>query len=163
MKWVYTKSRVIGLVSYQPNLIQMEAKVWRSGIRKNSESLKYIQIPFVSHFGLKQHSTLWLLPGFLQVGVGLRICWGYSAVTALCGSSYLFSYCVPSHLLHIVVATVVLCYMRHTQQNSHSISHLVGTVTTRWLESDGVVTIANYQQHGDLSCQWQSHHCAAGS
>ena len=28
------------------------------------------------------------------------------------------------------------------QQNSYSISHLLGTVTTQWLESDSVVTVA---------------------
>ena len=38
-----------------------------------------------------------------------------------------------------------------TQQNSYSISHLLGTVTTLWLDSDGVVTVDNCQQHGDYS------------
>ena len=28
-----------------------------------------------------------------------------------------------------------------TQQNSYSISHLLGIVTTQWLHSDGVVTV----------------------
>ena len=37
----------------------------------------------------------------------------------------------------------------YRQQNSYSISHLLGTVTTRWLESDSVVTVANYRQHAD--------------
>ena len=36
-----------------------------------------------------------------------------------------------------------------TQQNSYSISHLLGTVTTQWLDSDSVVTVDNCQQHGD--------------
>ena len=35
-----------------------------------------------------------------------------------------------------------------SQQNSYSISHLQDEVTTRWLDSDSVVT-GNYQQHGD--------------
>ena len=30
-----------------------------------------------------------------------------------------------------------------TQENSYSISHLLGTVTTQWLDSDGVVTVDN--------------------
>ena len=33
--------------------------------------------------------------------------------------------------------------------NSPSINHLLGTVTTWCLDSDCVVTIVNYQQHGD--------------
>ena len=36
-----------------------------------------------------------------------------------------------------------------TQQNSYSISHQLGTVTTRWLDSDSVVTVGNCQEHGD--------------
>ena len=36
-----------------------------------------------------------------------------------------------------------------TQQNSYSINHLLGTVTTQWLGGDGVVTIDNCRQHGD--------------
>ena len=39
----------------------------------------------------------------------------------------------------------------HTQQKSYSISHLLGTVTTQCLESDGVVTIVNCQQHSDYT------------
>ena len=35
----------------------------------------------------------------------------------------------------------------HTQQNSYSISHLLGTVTRQWLDSDGIVTVDNCQQH----------------
>ena len=37
----------------------------------------------------------------------------------------------------------------NTLENSYSISHLLGTVTTQWLDSDGVVTVDNCQQHGD--------------
>ena len=63
---------------------------------------------------------------------------------------------------------VLICV---TQQNSFSISHLLGTVTTHWLDSDGVVTVVNCQQHGGYtvdnlcshratsSCQqWLHHH-----
>ena len=36
-----------------------------------------------------------------------------------------------------------------SQENSYSISHLLGTVTASWLDSDGKVTIDNCRQHGD--------------
>ena len=36
-----------------------------------------------------------------------------------------------------------------TQQNSYSTSHLQGTVTTQWLDSDGVITVVNCRQHGN--------------
>ena len=36
-----------------------------------------------------------------------------------------------------------------TQQNSYSISHMHGTVTTRWLDSENVVTNGNCRQLGD--------------
>ena len=39
--------------------------------------------------------------------------------------------------------------LTNTRQNSYSISHLLGTVTTQWLDSDSVVTIVNCQQHSD--------------
>ena len=39
----------------------------------------------------------------------------------------------------------------YTQQNSYSISHLLGTVTTKWLDSDSVVTVVNCWQHGDYT------------
>ena len=46
----------------------------------------------------------------------------------------------------------VSCKQKNTvsckQQNSYSISHLLDTVTTQWLDSDSVVTIANCRQHG---------------
>ena len=32
-----------------------------------------------------------------------------------------------------------------------SISHLLGTVTTQWLDSDGLVIVDNRQQHGDYT------------
>ena len=35
-----------------------------------------------------------------------------------------------------------------TQQNTYSISHLHGTVTTQWLDSDSVVTFDNWQVSG---------------
>ena len=38
-----------------------------------------------------------------------------------------------------------------TQQNSYSIGHLLGTVTTQWLHSDGVVIGVNCRQHGDYT------------
>ena len=39
----------------------------------------------------------------------------------------------------------------NTQQNSYSISHLLGTVTTQWLDSDGIVTVDNCRQHSDYT------------
>ena len=36
-----------------------------------------------------------------------------------------------------------------TQLNSYSISHLIDTVTTWWLDSDSEVTLANCWQHSD--------------
>ena len=41
------------------------------------------------------------------------------------------------------------CRRSTTEQNSYSISHLLGTVTTPSLDSDGVVTVVNCQQHSD--------------
>ena len=38
-----------------------------------------------------------------------------------------------------------------TQQNPYSISHLHGTVTTRWLYSDGVNKLLNCRQHADYT------------
>ena len=38
---------------------------------------------------------------------------------------------------------------KSTQENSYSISHLLGTVTTQWLESDSAVTVNNCQQPRD--------------
>ena len=38
-----------------------------------------------------------------------------------------------------------------TQQSSYSVGHLLGTVTTRWLDSDRVVTVVNCQKHGDYT------------
>ena len=37
------------------------------------------------------------------------------------------------------------------QHNSYSICHLLGTVTTLWLDSDSVVTFVNCRQHGDYT------------
>ena len=39
--------------------------------------------------------------------------------------------------------------MTNTRQNSYSISHLLGTVTTQCVVSDGVVTVDNCRQHDD--------------
>ena len=36
-----------------------------------------------------------------------------------------------------------------TQQNSYFLNHVLDTVTTWWLDSDSVVTVANCQQHDD--------------
>ena len=40
---------------------------------------------------------------------------------------------------------------RNTQQNSYSISNLLDTVTTMWLDSDSVVTVDNCRQSGDCA------------
>ena len=54
-----------------------------------------------------------------------------------------------------------------TQQNSYSISYLLGPVTTQWLDSDGVVTTVNCQQQrdytGDYTAIGSSSHRTAGS
>ena len=42
------------------------------------------------------------------------------------------------------------CVLHGTKQNSHSISHLVGTVTTHWLDNDGVVTVDKLLAAGRL-------------
>ena len=39
--------------------------------------------------------------------------------------------------------------MQVTQENSYSIGHLWGTVTTQWQDSESVVTVANCRQHSD--------------
>ena len=43
-----------------------------------------------------------------------------------------------------------------TQQNSYSIGHLLGTVTTHLLDSDSVVTADNCQQHSDYVHSWST-------
>ena len=50
-----------------------------------------------------------------------------------------------------------------TQQHSYSISNLLGTMTTQWLVSDGVVTVGNCRQHGDYTVDQLCSHRAAGS
>ena len=51
-----------------------------------------------------------------------------------------------------------------TQEISYSISHLLDTVITQWLDSDSVVTVDNCQQHGDWVANiWQFSHRAASS
>ena len=35
--------------------------------------------------------------------------------------------------------------------NSYSISHLLATVTTQWLDGEGVVTVHNCRQHSDYT------------
>ena len=61
--------------------------------------------------------------------------------------------CFPSSL----DMTPILAHIHLSKENSYSISHLLGRVTTQWLDSDDVVTVVNCQQHGDYS------HPAAGS
>ena len=43
----------------------------------------------------------------------------------------------------------LFCTDLSTQQNFYSISHLQGTVTVLWLDSDCVATVENCQQHSD--------------
>ena len=43
------------------------------------------------------------------------------------------------------------------------LSHLLGTVTTQWLDSDGVVTLVNCRQHSDYTVDQLCSHRAAGS
>ena len=49
------------------------------------------------------------------------------------------------------------------QQNSYSIRHLLGTVTTQWLEGDGGSHRRQLPAALWLSWQWQCNHRAAGS
>ena len=44
--------------------------------------------------------------------------------------------------------TMLIFFFFFTQQNFGSISHLLGTMTTQWLDSDHVITIVNCRQHG---------------
>ena len=53
------------------------------------------------------------------------------------------------------ISVIEVCDDKDTQQNSYSISHLLGTVTTLWLEGDCVVTADN--------CRQSSEHTAIGS
>ena len=50
-----------------------------------------------------------------------------------------------------------------TQQNSYSIRHLLGTVTTQKVDSDSVVTAVNWQALSDYIVDQLCSHCAAGS
>ena len=51
--------------------------------------------------------------------------------------------------------------VQYTQQNSYSISHLLGTVTTQWLDGDSVVKVVNCRQHCDYTVDQLCSHCAA--
>ena len=53
--------------------------------------------------------------------------------------------------------------LSRTQQNSYSISHLHGTVTTQWLDSNSLVTIVKSWQHGDYTVDQLCSHRAADS
>ena len=50
-----------------------------------------------------------------------------------------------NHLRHLRL------HVQSTQQNNYSISHLLGTVTAQWLDSDNEVTVDNCRQHGDYT------------
>ena len=50
-----------------------------------------------------------------------------------------------------------------TQQNSYSVSRLLGTMNAQWLDSDGVVTVDNCRHHGDFTVDQLCSHHAAGS
>ena len=63
----------------------------------------------------------------------------------------------------VVHETASVCNWEITQQNSYSIRYLLGTVTTKWPHSDGVVTVDNYWQHGDYTVNQLCSHHAAGS
>ena len=56
---------------------------------------------------------------------------------------------VDKYLCELKVTLLGYTCISITQQNSYSISHLLDTVTARWLNSDCVVTVDNYRQHGD--------------
>ena len=45
----------------------------------------------------------------------------------------------------------MLYFSTFTQQISYSISHLLGTVTILWLDSDCIVTVDSCRQHGDYN------------
>ena len=70
---------------------------------------------------------------------------------------------IPSCML-LTILHNCLVISTTTQKNSYSISHLHCTVTTRWLDSDGVVTVDNWQQHhGHCTVDQLCSHSAAGS
>ena len=51
----------------------------------------------------------------------------------------------------IYAKKVYIVWQTYTQQNSYSISHLLGTVTTLWSDSDCVVTVDNCRQSSDYN------------
>ena len=59
--------------------------------------------------------------------------------------------------------TVNDCDRDSAEQNCYSISHLLGLVTTQWLDSDGVVTVDNCWQHGDYTIDRLCSHRASNS
>ena len=48
-------------------------------------------------------------------------------------------------LWHIGIVAII------TQQKSYPIRHLLGTVTTQWLDGESVVTVYDRRQHGDYT------------
>ena len=57
----------------------------------------------------------------------------------------------PSCLVNTDVCLWNLICQRYTQQNSYSISHPLGAMTTQWLDSESEVIIDNCRQHGDYT------------
>ena len=82
----------------------------------------------ISHFGSGCDGTVYFILG--RVTCAFSVCWKILVWVKQISSKY--------------------WYALNTQQNSYSISHLLDTVTTQWLDvdSDGVVTVHNCRQHG---------------
>ena len=71
------------------------------------------------------------------------------------------------------VGASLLSFVYFTRENSYSIGHILGIVTTQWLDndgvvtvvldSDGVVTVVNCWQRSDYTIDQLCIHCAASS
>ena len=77
---------------------------------------KFRNVPLFKFFSLICSSFWNLKVG--KNGVAVQVHWGYSAATALCSSSCWNSCSIPSQLLQLAVATVVLCYKRPISSQS---------------------------------------------
>ena len=104
---------------------------------------KYCFVQIVEHFGM------WFWLNNAPVGSSLFI-----HCTVLCNTNMCMKYNV---LIPCITCTVLV----YTQQNSYSLSHLIGTVTTQWLDSDHVVTAVNCQQHRNFTVDQLFSHSAA--
>ena len=67
--------------------------------------------------------------------------------------------CQAKIIMHYLCINVILHSIYITKLLFHQSPAMLGTVTTQWLNSDGVVTVNNCLQYGDYNQLWLHLHC----